>query len=253
MAIRRDEVFVLKRIPFRETSLIVTVFGREEGKIKVLVKGVRKEKNPLTAHYEPFTHLTLVYYEKLKSDIHLGSETVVINSNSFLRERLDRFSYASYMTELVDVLFGAHDPHSDVFDLLASGFRSFQNAPPNRVARIFEFKLFEKAGLLPMLTHCASCGTEGFGDAFFSTRQGGIICRKCDHGEIGAIPISKGAIQSLSFFLKSNIGQAISLRLGVHEEGELDRIGKRFLDFHLEYPLRSSRFLSEVKPLINRI
>ena len=33
----------------------------------------------------------------------MGTESVVLSTNSFLRERLDCFSYASYMTELLDV------------------------------------------------------------------------------------------------------------------------------------------------------
>ena len=253
MTICRDEAFVLKRVPFRETSLIVTTFSREGGKLKVLVKGVRKEKNLLTARYEPFTRLALVYYEKLKSDIHLASETTIINSNSFLRERLDRFSYASYVAELIDVFFGTHDPHPDVFDLLANAFRLFRDASPNRVARAFEFKLFEKAGLLPVLTHCASCGSKALEETFFSTKQGGIICKRCDHGEVGAIPITKGTIQSLLFFLKFTLDQAVTLRLGTQTEGELDHISERFLQFRLEYPLRSCHFLSEVKPLLRTV
>ncbi len=252
MAIKREEAFVLKRTPIRETSLIVTFFSRDAGKIKGLVKGARREKNPIVARFEPFTHLSVVYYEKLKSDTHLISETAVLNSNSFLRNRLDLFSYASYLTELVDALFGVHDPHPDVFELLAVAFHLFESAPAMQIARVFEVKVLEMAGLLPVLTHCVLCGETELEQAFFSSKQGGIICLKCDRGEPGTIRISNGTIQSLLFFLKSKIDQGVRLRLGQQTERELERVSERFLEFRLEYPLRSSRFLAELKPLLRK-
>ncbi len=252
MAIRREEAFVLKRLSVRETSLLVTFFSRGAGKIKGLVKGARREKNPTVACFEPFTHLSLVYYEKLKSDTHLISETAVLNSNSFLRDRLDSFSYASYFVELIDALFGIHDPHPDAFDLLASSFQILRSAPPTHVARIFEVKILEQAGFLPVLNHCASCGQTQLERAFFSSKQGGVLCVKCDRGEPGTIRISKGTIQSLLFFLKSKIDQAVRLRLSQQTEKELEKMSEKFLQFRLEYPLKSSRFLSELKPLLKK-
>lgn len=251
MAIRLDEVFVLKRVPLRETSLIVTLFGRESGKFKVLAKGVRKEKNPLSARYEPFTHLSVVYYEKLKSDIHLASEATVIHPNSFLRERLDSFSYATYVTELIDALFGIHDPHPKVFDLLGKGLELFQTASAVHLARVLEFKLFEQAGFFPVLTYCVLCGMRNLDKVFFSTKQGGALCPSCVRQEAGAIPLSAGTLQSLQFFLKADLKEAMSLDLSTQMEAEIDHIRRKFLQFRLEYPLRSLHFLAELKPLLN--
>lgn len=252
MAIRREEAFVLKRVPLRETSLHVTLFSRGAGKIRVLVKGARTEKKPLVARFEPFTHLSVVYYEKLKSDTHLVSETAILNSNSFLRSRLDLFGYASYLAELVDALFGVHDPHPDVYGLLEAAFLLFQSAPPVHVTRVSEVKLLESAGLLPILTHCVLCGETKLDQASFSPRQGGLVCSSCDQGESGTIRISSGTIQSLLFFLRSTMEQAVKLRLGQQTEKELERTAEKFLQFRLEYPLRSPRFLSAIKPLLKK-
>ena len=250
MAIRREEAYVLKRVPLRETSLLATLLTRDGGKIKVLVKGVRGEKKPVVGRFEPFTHLEVVYYEKLRSDIHLVSDTAVLNSNSFLRSRLDIFSYASYAVELVDSLFEISDPHPEVFDLLGIAFRLFRSAPPARVARILEVKLLEKAGLIPILGHCSLCGKATQERTFFSSKQGGLICSDCDQGESGTVPISQGAVKSLLFYLGRVMNEAVELCLDKQIEHELERILTRFLHFRLEFPLRSSRFLSEVKPVL---
>ena len=191
MAIKKVEAIVVKRIPLRESSLLVTLFSREMGKLKVLAKGVRKEKKPVMAIFEPFTHVSLVYYEKLKSDTHLCSEVSILESNSFLRSRLDYLSYASYLVDLVDTLFGLYDVHAEVFDLLSESFSLFKISSPIQVARIFEVKVLEQVGWRPTLDQCASCGEKELGKVFFSPQQGGILCSKCERNHPRTIPLSK--------------------------------------------------------------
>ncbi|MBI4372492.1 MAG: DNA repair protein RecO [Candidatus Omnitrophica bacterium] len=253
MAIKRDEAIVLKRVPLRETSLLVTFFTRHQGKIRGLAKGVRKEKNPIAVRFEPFTHLSVAYYEKLKSDTHLISDSAILSSHAALRSRLDLFAYASYFTELIDVLFGVHDSHPDIFDLLQRSFLLLEQAHANHVIRVFEIKVLEKAGLLPILTHCVLCGKKEPFQAFFSARQGGIICKGCDDGESGTIRISNGTLKSLLFFTRARLDEAVKLRLGIQTQTELERISSRFLQYRLEYPLRTSHFLTEIKPILKSI
>ena len=244
MAIKREEAFVLKRAPIRETSLFVTLLTRHSGKIQGLAKGIRKEKNPLTVRFEPFTRLAVVYYEKLRSDTHLISDTAILDSNIHLRNRLDLFGYSSYLTELIDTFLGVHDPHPEVFELLAKSFKLLKTASPFQVARVFEIKLLENVGLLPILDHCVQCGESRFEGAFFSPRQGGVMCRKCDQEASGTLRISQGAIQSLLFFLRNEIDRSASLRLSVQVAQELEQINNRFIQYRLERPLATKRFLS---------
>lgn len=246
MAIKREEAFVLKRAPIRETSLFVTLLTHDSGKIQGLAKGIRKEKNPLTIRFEPFTRLSVVYYEKLRSDTHLISDTSILDPNTHLRSRLNRFGYASYLTELVDAFVGVHDPHPEVFELLQKSFTLFKSASPFQVARVFEIKLLESVGLLPVLDHCVQCGESRFVSAFFSPRHGGIMCQDCDRKVSGTIRISKGAILSLLFFLRNDVSRSASLRLSTQVARELEQINSRFIQYRLERPLATKRFLSEL-------
>lgn len=253
MAIKKVEAIVLKRMSIRESSILATFFTRESGKLRGLVKGVRREKNPLSARFEPFTHLSVVYYEKIRSDSHLVSESVVLNSNSYLRENLGFFGYASYLTELIDVLFDLNDPYPNVFNLLCDSFELLPHFSPSLILRAFEAKLFETVGLLPIFDHCVLCRKEYIDQYFFSPRQGGIICPSCDRHEPGTIKISKGAIQSVLYFLKTDICQAVRLSLSQQTEKELELIHFRFLQYRLEYPLRTTKFLAEIKPLLQKL
>src|SRR3989338_3444317 len=123
MAIQKTEAFVLKTQPFRSSSLIVTVFSDHFGKLKGIVKGVRREREARGAIFELFTRLEIIFYEKIHSDLHLISEGFILDSNDHIRTRLDAIAYASYFCELVDQLCEVHDPHQGVFDLMDFSFR----------------------------------------------------------------------------------------------------------------------------------
>ena len=245
-----DEAFVLKRMRFRETSLLVTLFAREAGKIKVLAKGVRKPPKAATGSFEPLTRLSVVYYEKLKSEIHLLSKADVLESNAPIRSQLGRFSYASYLAELVDALMVSTDPHPEVFDLLRDALGYFQIASPARVAHVFEVKLLDMIGWLPEFKQCASCGTQELARYYFSSKQGGVLCPNCDRTESKATPISNETVDTFLFFLASSFDQAIQLVPGLKTLRELERVMEQFLHFRLEHYLLSRRFLSEVRPVL---
>jgi DNA repair protein RecO (recombination protein O) len=251
MAIRRDEAIVLNRIPLRETSLIATLFSKHSGKIKVIIKGIRKERRQRTAAFEPFTLVSVVYYEKLRSELHLCSDVSIRNSYAGLRDRLDLMGHATYLVELVDKLFGVQDPHHDVHELLKSAFDLFPSHAPELVARVFEAKILSEVGWLPILTKCALCGDQKLSQVTFSPRQGGILCCRCDQSEANTIAISNGTRQSLLYFLRHGMEQALRLRVPNATANELERISERFLRYHLEYPLRSTKFLAQLAPAVN--
>ena len=252
MAIRKVEAIVLKRIPFRESSLLVTLFGREVGKLIVLAKGVRKDKRLRVASFEPFTHLTVLYYEKTKSEIHLFSDLSVLASNSFLRLKLDHFTYASYLIELVDTFLGVYDPHAEVFDLLLESFLLFKVVLPLKVTCGFEIKFFGLIGWLPVLDRCTSCGDSNFDRCFFSAKQGGILCPRCERSESGTIPISGPTAQALLELSRKSLKEVVGKELDYQTLRELERLSQRFISFRLDYPLKSRQVLSEIQSFLQK-
>src|SRR6185436_7626614 len=97
MAIQKASAIVLRTQPFRSSSLIVTFFTKEFGKVRGIAKGVRLERETRGALYELFSYLDIVYYEKSKSDLHLISEAAILDSYDAIRTRLDCIAYASYL------------------------------------------------------------------------------------------------------------------------------------------------------------
>ena len=70
MPIQKSEAIVLRSQDLRETSLIITFYTKDFGKIKGIVRGVRGPH----AQYgggslEIFAHDEIVFYERKKADI----------------------------------------------------------------------------------------------------------------------------------------------------------------------------------------
>ncbi len=246
MAIQSAEGIVLRRRPFRETSLIVTVFSREHGKIKILCKGVRKGKMLLAAVFEPLSRLHVVYYEKLRSDIHLLKEASLIDPHQAIKNRIDVFGHASYFSELMDVLFESHGTSADAYDLFLSALTQLAGHEPLKVARIFEIKLLHFLGWLPAMDGCSACGEKNIESACFNARQGGIVCSACQRKISGSFVLAKSTIQTFRYYQAVPFDQAVRINTTPNVDRELAKMSEKFFRYRLEYPLKTSRFLSEL-------
>jgi len=69
MAIIQTRAFVIKTIPFQDTSQIVRIFTESHGKIAVIAKGARSLKSPFRGYLEQLSLLEVQFYFKPTRDI----------------------------------------------------------------------------------------------------------------------------------------------------------------------------------------
>lgn len=248
MAIQKTEAFVLTSHPFRTSSLILTTFSRSFGKVKGIVKGVRREGTPRPSTFEPFTLLEIVFYEKIRSELHLISEANILESFEALRSDLEALATAYYLVELVDQLTQPHDPHEPIFELLHFAFQWLPSVPALRLARFFEMRLLREIGLLPHLEGCLGCGEKNPEKVYFSVRQGAIFCPVCRRKAPESKLLSPAVLKAVRGLLEvkgegpSPLGEVLTPSV----EGELEGLIERFLNERLGRRLSSRRFLSQV-------
>jgi DNA repair protein RecO (recombination protein O) len=249
MAIQKAEAFVLRTQPFRTSSLIVTAFSRPFGKIKGIAKGVRKEGVARPGSFEPFTLLEMVFYEKIRSELHLISETTILETHEKLRSELEPLATAYYLTELVDQLTQPHDPHEAIFELLQFSFRSLPTVNPGLLARFFEVSILCEVGLFPDLQSCTGCGEKHQESVSFNIRQGGIFCVRCRGRSAGGKVVSSAALEAMRLFAARRAEEAGSYLLEAETEGEIGELIEQFLSDRLGKRLASRRFLAQVRSL----
>lgn len=252
MAIQKTEAFILRSHPFRTSSLVITTFSRSFGKVKGIAKGVRREGMPHPSTFEPFTLIEMIFYEKLRSDLHFISEANVLESFEALRSDLETLATAYYWVELVDQLTQPHDPHEPIFELLQFVFHALPSLPPSFLSRFFEIRLLQEAGLLPHLEGCLGCGVKDPEKIYFSIRQAAIFCPACRRQAPESKLLSRGVLKSMRGLLEIK-EQASFSRLGdvltPPVEREMEGIMERFLIERLGKRLLTRRFLNQVKSL----
>lgn len=238
---------MIKTQPFRSSSLIVTFFTKEFGKIRGVAKGVRREKELRGALFELFTRADIVFYEKTRSDLHLVSEASILESHDKLRTGFASIAYASYFSELVDVVTEVHDPHPKIFELLDFSFRFLPSLVPECLARLFEIKLLEEIGWIPYLKGCVNCQETTFESGFFSVNQGALLCPRCVREFPDSKPLKPSSLAALRFFSHHDLEASIRYVIPQEARPELEGLLQQFMIFRLGKPLKSRQFMQSVK------
>src|SRR5436309_11535227 len=71
METERADAIVLRVRPVTESSLIVTWFTREFGKLKTMAKGARRPKSPFRGKIDLFYRDEIIFLRSRRSDLHL--------------------------------------------------------------------------------------------------------------------------------------------------------------------------------------
>jgi DNA repair protein RecO (recombination protein O) len=149
MDIERAEGIVLRCQPVTETSLIVTWFTREFGKLKTLAKGARRPKSPMRGKLDLFYRDELLFLRSRRSDLHLLHECFLEEPHAALRESVEHLTAASYVCELVDLAMELEDASPKVFDLLEQALDDVGKDAGATLLIWFELQLLAAAGWAP--------------------------------------------------------------------------------------------------------
>ena len=249
MAIQKTEGILLRKQDLRETSLILTFYTRDFGKIKGIVRGVRGPRGSCGGgNMEIFALDEVVFYERRKSDIFTISQCDLSEFFSPIRASLEKLSYAIYLIELTDSVTALGDKNREVFDLLLNSLKLLAGeSSTKRVARIFEIKLLSLLGIMPTLEACVNCGDAVDGTSRFSFRHGGLICKKCFKEDVEARPILQGTVKFIEHIRSLPFERVANVKVSSDVGHELERILRKFLDYHIERRLKTVEFLKVIE------
>ena len=141
---------VLRTSDWSETSLIVTWFTRDFGKLRTVAKGAHRPKSPFRGKLDLLYLDDLVFVPSRHGNLHTLSECYVENPFPRIRERLDAFTAASYCCELVDIATEPEGPVPPLFNLLSESLAAMDAARPSPlfIAR-FELLTLDALGFRP--------------------------------------------------------------------------------------------------------
>ncbi len=252
----RVEAVVLRHVDYGEADRILTLYARQLGKTRALVKGARKVTSRKAGHLEPFTQVNLQLAKG--RDLPLVTQADTIEAYLPIREDLLLTGHASYVIELLDRLtYEDGTENSVIFRLLTETLsRLASKADPWLAIRYYEMRLLDNLGFRPKLFECANCGRQILPeDQFFSFAAGGVICPICGRSlqlnySSGVNPraISLEALKYLRHFQRSSYAEAARARPTPEVQQETETLMQGYFTYVLERELKTPGFLKQVRP-----
>lgn len=243
MAIYRTEGIVIRTQDLGEADKIVTVYTRDEGKVRAVARGARRPRNRLLGVAQVFTHSDFMFFRNKGLDT--LSQAELREPFLALRGDLYKMAYGAYILELVNALTEEGEKNVQVFSLLLATLYLLElSTHYSLLTHAFEIRIMALLGYSPELCNCVSCGKQiAYEKLWFSPSHGGILCGDCtDKGD--AIKVSVGTVKVLERLLYGELDKLHILKLTDDMSRELDTILRKYIDYRLEKPLKSLEFLN---------
>ena len=203
MPAEKATAIVIRTVDFSESSLVVTLFTREFGKISSLAKGGRRLKGPFESALDLLALCRIVFLHKSSGALDLLTEAKLSRRFRPAGKRLASLYAGYYVAELLNELTDDHDPHPVLFDLADKTLLSLSGE--DSVARLvlrFELGALRELGYLPSFKTCVNCGDSVAltGRVAFGQLDGGVLCGKCRSGRRQVASVTAELIDTLAQF-----------------------------------------------------
>jgi DNA repair protein RecO (recombination protein O) len=146
--------YLLHRYDWSESSLIVELFTRDQGRVVAAAKGAKRPYSQLRPVLLPFQRLQVLLgkvpeggeVQALRSAEWAGGGAPMLAGDALFR--------GFYCNELLLKLLARHDPHARLFDAYAATLPALagDELPAQAALRAFELALLRDVGLLPDLS-----------------------------------------------------------------------------------------------------
>lgn len=188
---------VLRSRDYKEADQLLTVYTREQGKMTVQARGVKKTASKLRSGILLFSHTNLVLTAGKAFPVVTGASTETAFPS--LRSDFTRMSYASYAAELLDQVIADGQPDEELFRLVLQVMYLLEHINPWLAVRYLELRLLEQQGYGLQLKQCLQCGAALKNETLHGV-QGGALCPVCSRKRQGGAILTQEALTVLKAF-----------------------------------------------------
>lgn len=241
----RDDAVVLRTHKLAEADRIVTLLTREHGKVRAVVKGVRRSTSKFGARLEPFQLVDVQLYAGRNLDIVTQAVTIDPLAKPIVGD-YRRYTVASAIAETADRLVDAeHEPAIQQFWLLVGALRALGTGAhaPTLILDSYLLRSLAVAGYAPSFVDCARCGEPGPHTAF-NVAAGGAVCNTCRPP--GSAAPAATTFELLGALLAGN--WAVADASTDRDQREASGLVAAFTQYHLERGLRSLPIVDRTQP-----
>jgi DNA repair protein RecO (recombination protein O) len=201
--------FVLHRYDWSESSVILDLFTREQGRIAVAAKGAKRPFSQLRSALLPFQRLHVSFgreqpgaesreVQTLRAAEWAGGHAMLTGAALFS---------GFYLNELLMKLLARHDPHAALFDAYAATVAALGRSDESgtqAALRAFELVLLREIGLLPDLgMETASHRSVDPGRRYLVLADAGVV--ETESGSENEATLSGATLSALEMALAADL------------------------------------------------
>ena len=227
--IKKSYAIILKKREYSNTSLLLTAFSRDFGKLSLLAKGIKKAKDKRFLGIDIFCDCEILFTGRGLGSLNTLTDFDVLESFRGIRNDLQRVRAAQYTAGLVDNLVEVGERNELLYDVLRFSLESLaKGADFKKIVAYAQLKLVQLLGYYPDFTRCAECGaaTGPGGDAQYSPLKSEVRCERCARGKGGddAFRISPEFIAASTFLAGGGTERCATLMVSNGALRELLRV-----------------------------
>ena len=241
---RQGEAIVLRAWPFQEADLLVSLFTREQGRVKGVARHALRSRRRFGGALEPMTHVRATYAERPKQEL------VRLDAFEILSSPLSRpvdYARTAALQMVAEVLEELPEGVVDdaVFRLALAVMDEMQVGRVWMPVTYFALWMNRLMGWMPELAHCVVCGRGlGGGAVWYSAAADGVTCG--DDRRVGSVALTAASVALAEKMFRGPVKRLAAEDWPRARGADLRRFAVESLERHLERRLVSARALVRV-------
>src|SRR5580693_1238609 len=189
---RVDEAIVLRTWPFHEADLLVSLFTREQGRVKGVARHALRSRRRFGGALEPMTYVRATYAERPKQELVRLDAFEILSSPLSRPIDYERTAALQLVAEVLEELpEGVVD--DAVFRLALAVMEEIQVGRVWLPVTYFCLWMNRLMGWMPELGHCVVCGLDlRGGTVWYSATSDGVTCS--DDRRAGSVALSAASV-----------------------------------------------------------
>ena len=240
---RQGEAIVLRTWPFHEADLLVSLFTREQGRVKGVARHAMRSRRRFGGALEPMTYVRATYAERPKQELVRLDAFEILSSPLARPIDYARTAALQLVAEVLEEALPEQAPEDAVFRLTLAVLEELQVGRVWMPVTYFALWINRLMGWMPALGHCVVCGLDLRGGAvWYAPASDGVTCEDDRRG--GSFVLSAGAVMEAERMFRGTVRGLAEEAWPRGRAADLRRFALETLERHLERRLSSARALA---------
>jgi DNA repair protein RecO (recombination protein O) len=235
------EALVLRSWPFHEADLLVSLFTREQGRVKGVARHAMRSRRRFGGALEPMTHVRATYAEKPRQELVRLDAFEILSSPMSRPVDYLRTAALQLVAEVLEEAMPEGAPEDAVFRLALAVLEELQVGRVWMPVTYFALWMNRLMGWMPELGRCAACGLVLEEAVWYSAAADGVTC--AEDRRPGSMAISAASVALARRMFRGPVGALAEEDWPKTRAADLRRFAIEVLERHLEGRLMTARVL----------